>query len=85
MNKVVKVFTVNRITNDKNISGSGRILDGVVFHTGQVVVCWRTDIEAANHGVSSIGIYKNWEEFNFLHIKSHPEYVSKVEFKEIEF
>ena len=80
-----KAFTVYRITTEKNISGSGRIIDGIIFHTGQVVICWRTDIEGSKHGVSSIAIYKNWDEFSFLHIKSHPEYQTDVIFREIDF
>ena len=47
----------------------GRVLDGVVFHTGQVVVCWRTDLDATQgkgRGRSSLGIYASWEALNVL-------------------
>lgn len=48
------------------------VLDGVIFHTGQVVVCWRTDVDQAAEGYSSLGIYPSWEAFRSVHIDSHP-------------
>lgn len=45
------------------------ILDGVVFHNGKVVICWRTE---AKHGYTSVGVYDTWEAFTFVHIDSHP-------------
>lgn len=63
----MKTFKMIRVHDESGISGTGHILDGVVFHTGQVVVCWR-----AKHGHSNIGIYKDWEDFEFVHINSHP-------------
>lgn len=59
-------------------SGAGRVLDGVLFHTGQVVICWRTDVEAAAHGYSSLGIYPSWEAFEFVHVKSHPDNEAEI-------
>ena len=78
-------FTLYRGADESGISGTGRILDGVVFHTGQVVICWRTDIEGAAHGHSSIEIFKDFEGFKFLHVDSHPENLSRIEFTEIAF
>ena len=67
-----KLFSIRRVNDESGVSGKGRVLDGVLFHNGQVVICWRTDIEGAKHGYSSLGIYPNWEAFEFIHIKSHP-------------
>lgn len=67
-----RTFTMVRTADESGVSGAGRVLDGVLFHTGQVVVCWRTDIEAAAHGYSSLGIYPSWKAFEFIHIESHP-------------
>ncbi len=36
-----RLFTLFRHVDESGISGTGRVLDGVIFHTGQVVVCWR--------------------------------------------
>ncbi len=74
----MKTFTVIRIRDESGVSGTGRIIDGVLFHTGQVVICWRTDIEGSKHGASSLGIYKTWDEFKFIHIDSHPSNMTQI-------
>lgn len=73
-----RVFTMVRNADKSGVSGTGRVLDGVVFHNGQVVVCWRTDIDAAKHGDSSIGIYPSWEAFKHIHISSHPDNKTEI-------
>jgi len=65
-----KLFTLIRNKDESGVSGTGRVLDGVLWHTGQVTICWRTD---KRHGHSSLGIYPNWEAFQYIHIDSHPE------------
>jgi len=67
-----KLFTLVRNRDESGVSGTGRVLDGVLFHTGQVIICWRTDIDASRHGYSSLGIYPSWEAFKHIHIDSHP-------------
>jgi hypothetical protein len=67
-----KLFTVIRKADASGVSGTGRVLDGTLFHNGYVAICWRTDVEGAAHGYTSIGVYPSWEAFYFLHIKSHP-------------
>lgn len=76
--KELKTFSVFRRDDKGGVSGTGRILDGVVFHTGWVVVCWRTDIDAAKHGHSNIGVYPSWKAFHYVHIEAHPENRSVV-------
>jgi len=71
--KTFQTFTVYRRNDKSGVSGSGRILDGVIFHNGWVVVCWRTDVDAAKHGHSSLGIFSSWADFKFIHIDAHPE------------
>jgi len=67
-------FSMYRRGDESGVSVLGRVLDGVVFHTGQVVVCWRTALDATQgkgRGRSSLGIYASWEAFDALHIASH--------------
>lgn len=59
-------FTLFREKDASGVSGVGRVLDGVVFHNGKTVVCWRTL-------VSSVSVYDNFEDFRFIHIDSHPD------------
>ena len=78
--KELRTFTVYRSVDAGGVSGTGRIMDGVIFHNGWVVVCWRTDIEGAKHGHTSIGTYPSWETFRYLHIDSHPDNRSVITF-----
>lgn len=75
-----RLFTLIRHHDESGVSGTGRVLDGVVFHTGQVVVCWRSDISLDNQGYSSIAIYPSWEAFLHVHVQPHPEESSQVQF-----
>jgi hypothetical protein len=75
-----KLFTMRRKADASGVSGTGRVLDGVLFHNGTVVICWRTDVEGAAHGYSSVGVYPSWEAFYFLHIESHPTNETEIEF-----
>lgn len=75
-----KLFSIFRPNDESGISGTGRVLDGCLFHNGQVVICWRTDIEASKHGYSSLGIYPSWKAFEFIHIESHPTNNTEVVF-----
>jgi len=67
-----RMFSIIRKSDESGVSGTGHVLDGVVFHNGQTVICWRTDVDAARHGRSSLGVYQSFEDFKFIHIDSHP-------------
>lgn len=70
-----RLFTIFREVDATGISGIGRVLDGVLFHSGQVVVCWRSDF-------GSITIFENWRAFDSVHLKAHPENRAKVHFSD---
>ncbi len=74
------LFTVIRQHDASGVSGTGRVLDGVIFHTGQVVVCWRADVRDDGRGYSSLGVYPSWRAFKHVHIDSHPENRTQVIF-----
>jgi hypothetical protein len=67
-----RLFTLIRKQDATGVSGTGRVLDGVVFHTGQVVICWRSDLRQDDPGYSSISVYPSWEAFEHVHIDPHP-------------
>ncbi len=77
-----RLFTLIRHIDESGVSGTGRVLDGVIFHTGQVVVCWRTDINPESVGYSSIAIYQSWEAFLHVHVRPHAEGAMEVRFGE---
>lgn len=75
-----RLFTLTRLRDESGISGTGRVLDGVVFHTGQVVVCWRTDPSVGATGFSSLAVYPSWEAFVHVHVAPHPEGSADIQF-----
>jgi hypothetical protein len=72
--KNARRFRMYRKKDSKKVSGSGWVLDGVLWHTGKVTVCWRTDISLDTKvKVSSIAIYDSLEDFLKLHVELHPK------------
>ena len=80
-----QVFTLVRHSDETGISGTGRVLDGVIFHTGQVVVCWRSDLRPDKPGHSSMVIYASWDAFRAIHIDPHPAEQTEVLFSPLAF
>ena len=62
--------------DETGVSGIGHVLDGVVFNDGTTVIKWLTEM-------SSIAIYKSFEEFKAIHIDSHPANESIIEMIDI--
>jgi hypothetical protein len=75
-----RLFTVIRHHDESGISGTGRVLDGVIFHTGQVVVCWRSDIQPEQPSYSSLAIYPSWDAFLHVHVTPHPSNATEIHF-----
>jgi len=73
-----RVFTLIRHVDESGISGKGRVLDGVIFHTGQVVVCWRSTPDSDKSDYSSIAIYPSWGAFLRIHVNSHPSGANEI-------
>lgn len=72
-----RLFSLHRQSDESGVSGTGRVLDGVIFHNGKVVVCWRTDLRG---GHSSLVIYDSWEAFKAVHIAPHPPEQTEIKF-----
>lgn len=77
-----RLFTLIRYYDESGVSGTGRVLDGVIFHTGQVVICWRSDIHPERPGYSSLAIYPSWAAFLHVHVEPHPPHATEVRFAE---
>lgn len=85
METTPKLFTLIRKIDPSGISGTGRVLDGVIFYTGQVVTCWRTDLNVKDKGIdaySSLGIYPSFEAFLHVHVKPHADGANEVVFSD---
>lgn len=75
-----RLFTLVRHVDQTGVSGTGRVLDGVVFHTGQVVICWRSDLTSGRVGFSSLAIYPSWDAFLHVHVEPHPAEATEIRF-----
>lgn len=65
--KNVKVFSMTRIKDESGISGTGKVLVGVIFPSGKVVVEW-----IVSSRPSTMGLFDSFEEFEEIHVASHP-------------
>ena len=78
-----RLFTIVRRGDESGVSGTGRVLDGVVLHNGEVVVIWRSDVRQRDPdqpAYTSICIYPCWEAFQHIHIDAHPSNKTEVVF-----
>ncbi|MBT9395053.1 hypothetical protein KLP40_17940 [Hymenobacter sp. NST-14] len=78
-----RLFTLIRHADETGISGTGRVLDGTIFHTGQVVACWRSDLRLDKPGFSSLVIYDSWEAFLAIHVAPHPAEQTEIVFAKV--
>jgi len=76
-----RLFTLYREYDSSGVSSTGRVLDGVLFHNGLVAICWRTDVDAAAHGDTSVGIYLSLDAFLRVHVFAHPKNNSRIVWK----
>ena len=74
-----RLFSLHRRSDETGISGTGRVLDGVVFHNGKVVVCWRSDLHG---GHSSVVVYDTWDGFLAVHVAPHPPEQTDLRFND---
>ncbi len=75
--KEPETFTMIRNQDCSGMSGTGRVLDGIIFPCGKVVVCWRRQ-------VNSVQIYDSFEEFMTVHVESHPDNKTEILWSGIE-
>ena len=57
-------FQLVRRNDESGVSGTGTVLDGVVFCNGRVAAIWRG-------GVQSLSLFRSMEEFEAIHVSSH--------------
>lgn len=64
----LRAFAIYREGDSSGVSGTGTVLEGVVFSTGAVVVHWLTPAPKG-----SINVFDSWAQFVEIHLASHPE------------
>jgi hypothetical protein len=68
-----KTFSMIRGSDESGVSGTGKVLEGVLFSDGTVVVRWLTP-----HVASSTAVYTNMVDFEQIHIYSHPTNKTRI-------
>lgn len=69
--KEMKAFHMIRVADESGVSGTGKVLEGVVFKDGTTVVRWCTE-------TASTAVYKNFKEFKKIHIDAHPDNETEI-------
>jgi hypothetical protein len=60
-------FAVIRQHDESGVSGTGKVLEGVVFSTGLTVVHWLTPLPRG-----SLNVFDSFEQFMNIHVAPHP-------------
>jgi hypothetical protein len=71
----MRTFTVLREHDVSGVSGTGVVVEGVLFSTGVVVVHWLTP---APRG--SISVWDSLDQFLAIHVQPHPENRTVLQF-----
>jgi hypothetical protein len=61
-------FTMCREQDVSGVSGTGHVLEGVLFSTGVVVIHWLTPPPRG-----SISVFDSMDQFLSIHVMPHPE------------
>lgn len=71
----MRTFSVDREEDQSGVSGTGTVLEGVIFSTGLCIVHWLTPLPRG-----SINIFDSFEQFMSIHIAPHPTNRARILF-----
>ncbi len=64
----IETFTICRQGDESGVSGTGVVIEGVQYATGQVVLHWLTPVPRG-----SIAIFESLNDFKKVHVSPHPD------------
>jgi hypothetical protein len=70
-------FTMRRELDVSGVSGTGNVLEGVLFSTGVCVIHWLTPPPRG-----SISVFDSLDQFLAIHVKPHPENGTTLTFED---
>lgn len=70
-------FVMHRQHDVSGVSGTGTVLEGVLFSTGVVVVHWLTPPPRG-----SISVFDSMEQFLSIHVRPHPDNHAVLRFED---
>jgi len=68
-----RLFYIVRHGDESGVSGTGRVLDGILWANGWLNIMWRTDLDPMKKGMSSVTFFDSFRAFEDIHINSHPD------------
>lgn len=70
-------FVMQRTYDASGVSGTGVVLEGVLFSTGVVVIHWLTPPPRG-----SISVFDSLDQFLAIHVQPHPDNHTVIEFED---
>ena len=70
-------FRMHREHDASGVSGTGVVLEGVLFSTGVVVIHWLTPPPRG-----SISVFDSLDQFLTIHVRPHPDNHTAIEFED---
>ena len=70
-------FVMKRLHDASGVSGTGTVLEGVLFSTGVVVIHWLTPPPRG-----SISVFDSLEQFLSIHVRPHPDNGTIIRFED---
>jgi hypothetical protein len=70
-------FVMRRVNDVSGVSGTGVVLEGVLFSTGVTVIHWLTPPPRG-----SIAVFDSFAQFLSIHVAPHPENHTLLEFED---
>jgi hypothetical protein len=74
----MRVFKMFRQADYSGVSGTGLVLEGVVFTSGKCIVNWLTPPPSG-----SVNVFDSYEQFVKIHVSSHPTNGTTIEEKSV--
>jgi hypothetical protein len=74
----MRSFEMYREEDETGISGTGKVVEGVIFSSGETVVKWCTPTSMA----SCVSWWPNFGGFLSIHVHPHPDNKTRIQFSD---
>jgi len=74
----MKTFEMFRQQDETGISGTGKVIEGVIFSDGECVVRW----VAEDSNARCVSIWPNFGSFMTIHVHPHPDNSTRIVFSD---
>lgn len=71
----MRTFRMIRQFDETGVSGTGEVLEGVIFTDGACVVRWKTDIACQSD-------WRSFDDFLKIHVFAHPDNKTIIQFND---